>query len=176
MLISMIVAASERGVIGRSDGINGGLPWRLPADLRRFKSLTMGHTLIMGRRTYDTVGKPLPGRRTIVITRSQAMIPGVITASSVEAAIKEARRVERGELFIAGGAEIYALAMPFVQRIYLTRVGGEVKGDVAVALLDGGVPEGYAEIAPPESLDEPPGSHTATLHIYERPLLDDAHA
>lgn len=164
MLVSLIVAVSERGVIGRGND----LPWRLPADLRRFKSLTMGHTLIMGRRTYDTVGKPLPGRKTIVVSRNGTPIAGVVVSRSVEAALEEARRLEPTEVFVAGGAEIYMLALPYVQRMYLTRVGGTVHGDVVVPAFVGGIPAGWHEVAPPEALDEPGSSNPATLHIYER--------
>ena len=165
MLVSLIVAVSDNGVIGRGND----LPWRLPADMRRFKSLTMGHTLVMGRKTYDTVGKPLPGRKTIVLSRTSPTIPGVIVSRTIEAALEEAKRIEPSEIFVAGGAEIYMLALPFVRRMYVTRVGGNVTGDTVVPAFVGGIPPGWDEVAEPEPLDAPGSSHSATLHIYERP-------
>ena len=172
MIVSMIVAASERGVIGK----NGGMPWRLPADLRRFKSLTMGHALVVGRKTFASIGKALPGRRMIVVTRGAVLPDGVVAVSSLEAALAEASRTERDEVFIAGGAEIYALALPLVQRIYLTRVHGDIGGDTIVPALDGGVPPGFAELAPAEPLEDPRDSHRATFHVYARAHGDDQDA
>ena len=160
----MIVAASERGVIGRG----GQLPWKLPSDLRRFKSLTMGHALIVGRKTFDEVGRPLPGRRMIVVTRAPSGPPGVITVHTIDEALAAAAGIDRDETFVGGGAEIYALALPRVQRIYLTRVHGEVHGDTVVPFLDGGVPPGFVEAAPPEALDPIGASHPATFHVYDR--------
>jgi dihydrofolate reductase len=166
----MIVAASERGVIGR----DGHLPWKIPSDLRRFKALTMGHAYVVGRKTYDEVGKPLPGRRMIVISRGAAIDhPAVITVSSLDAALAEAERIEpAGELFVGGGAQIFVLALPLLDRIYLTRVHGEVQGDVRVPFLDtherGGVPPGFAEVTAPEPLDEHGATHRATFHVYDR--------
>jgi len=161
---SIIVAASEAGVIGN----RGGMPWRLPADLRRFKSLTMGHALIVGRKTYASIGKPLPGRKMIVVTRGATLPDGVVRADSMEAALQAAERLEREEVFIAGGAEIYALALPTADRLYLTRVEGDIIGDTVVPALIGGVPSAFYLIAPPEPLEDPGNSHPAVLHIYER--------
>jgi dihydrofolate reductase len=162
----MIVAASERGVIGRG----GRLPWRVPSDLRRFKSLTMGHAYIVGRRTWDEVGKPLPGRRMIVVTRTtdRTWPEGVVVVPSIEAAFAAAERIERDETFVGGGAEIYALALPRVDRIYLTRVHGEVTGDTIVPMLDGGVPDGFVAVTEPEVLDPAGATHAATFHVYDR--------
>lgn len=162
----MIVAASERGVIGRG----GKLPWRIPSDLRRFKSLTMGHAYIVGRRTWDEVGKPLPGRRMIVVTRAtdRSWPEGVIVVSSIDAAFGAAERIERDETFVGGGAEIFALALPRIDRIYLTRVHGEVSGDTVVPMLDGKVPEGFVAVAEPEPLDPAGATHAATFLVYDR--------
>jgi dihydrofolate reductase len=130
--LSLIVAAADNGVIGRE----GGLPWRLGSDLRRFRKLTMGHPLIMGRKTFASIGKPLDGRDSIVVTRGPAAFEqaeGVIFVPSLEAALAlaRARAVARGvsEAFVIGGAEIFALALPFASRIYLTRVHGSPEGD-----------------------------------------------
>jgi dihydrofolate reductase len=126
MTVSLIVAVSSNGVIGRE----GGLPWYLPADLSHFKRTTMGHHLIIGRRTWEEVGKPLPGRTMVVVTRSRRFAPeGAQVVRSVEQAIELAAADD--EPFIGGGAQIYrvALARDVVDRIYLTRIHAEVEGD-----------------------------------------------
>lgn len=133
MAVSLIVAVSENGVIGR----DGGLPWRLPADLKHFKSTTMGHHLIIGRRTWNEVGKPLPGRTMVVVTRSQRFAPeDVRVAHSLEQALDVAR--DDDEPFIGGGAHIYRMALvnDLVDRIYLTRIHAEVEGDTFFPDLD----------------------------------------
>lgn len=123
--VSIIVAMARN----RTIGINNTLPWRIPADLKRFKSLTMGHHLIMGRKTFDSIGKLLPGRTTVVVTRNQALkIEGCIMAYSLEDAISACAGDD--EIFIVGGAELYALAMPLVDTIYLTEIMQDVAGDV----------------------------------------------
>ncbi len=129
----MIVAVSSNGVIGR----DGDLPWHLPADLRHFKNTTMGHHLIIGRRTWIEVGKPLPGRTMVVVTRSRSFsADGVAVVHSVEDALKIAR--DDDEPFIGGGSQIYriALARKLVDRIYLTRIHAEVEGDTHFPDLD----------------------------------------
>ena len=126
MTVSLIVALSANRVIGR----DGGLPWYLPADLRHFKRTTMGHHLIIGRRTWEEVKKPLPGRDMVVVTRSRDFASeGVHVVRSVEQALEIA--VTDDEPFIGGGAQIYsiALAKDLVDRLYLTRVHAEVEGD-----------------------------------------------
>jgi dihydrofolate reductase len=128
MRISIIVAVAENGVIGRG----GTLPWRLSADLQRFKRLTMGHTIIMGRRTWESIGRPLPGRQTVVVTRQpnyRLEDPTVTVASSLEQARKTAQNAGDDEAFIVGGAELYRAALPEADRLYLTRVDAEVDGD-----------------------------------------------
>jgi dihydrofolate reductase len=126
MKLSMIAALSTNNAIG----LNNEIPWRLSTDLKRFKSLTMGHHLLMGRKTYESVGKPLPGRITVVITRQEDFAPeGVTVVHSLEEAIRVAALANEDEAFIAGGAEIYALSMHRADRMYLTRVHAEVKGD-----------------------------------------------
>ena len=124
MKVSMIVAASANNVIGA----DGGLPWHLSEDLRRFKEITMGKPMIMGRLTYETIGKALPGRRSIVLTRQADYQPaGVDVASTPEAALQLAGDVD--EVMIIGGAKVYEKFLPMSERIYLTRVHTEVKGD-----------------------------------------------
>ncbi len=127
MRLSLIVAVAANGVIGRGDE----LPWRLSEDLKRFKRLTLGHHLIVGRRTWESIGKPLPGRRMIVLSRGELRLPaGIQTASSLDDALAVAREAGDDEVFVAGGAEIYALALPHADRIYWTEVQAEVEGDV----------------------------------------------
>ena len=125
--VSLIAAMAAN----RSIGIDGRLPWHLPADLKRFKALTMSHTMIMGRRTYDSIsGGPLPGRTNVVITRQESYAPeGVTVVHSLEDAVRIAARAGDDEAFILGGAEIYAQAMHRADRMYLTRVHAEVEGD-----------------------------------------------
>ena len=126
MTVSLIVAVSSNGIIGR----DGDLPWHLPADLKHFKRSTMGHHLIIGRRTWEEVGKPLPGRTMVVVTRSRRFFPeGVFVVRSVEQALELA--AEDDQPFIGGGSQIYriALARDLVDRIYLTRIHAEVEGD-----------------------------------------------
>ena len=126
MTVSLIVAASSNGVIGR----DGDLPWHLPADLRHFKNTTMGHHLIIGRRTWDEVGRPLPGRTMVVVTRSRNLsLEGALVVHSLEEALEAASADD--EAFIGGGAYIYrmALARDLVDRLYITRIHAEVEGD-----------------------------------------------
>jgi dihydrofolate reductase len=123
MSLAVIAAVSENGVIGHL----GKLPWRLPEDLKRFKALTMGHTLVMGRATYDSIGRPLQGRRTIVITRQISWCArGVDVAHSVDEALLMAGR---GEVFVVGGSEIYRQTLDRSDVLYLTYVSGTVEGD-----------------------------------------------
>jgi len=130
MRVSLIVAVAENGVIGK----DGKIPWRLPNDLKRFKALTMGHCLIMGRKTHVSIGKPLPGRTTIVLSRGGGYIPfapSVYHATSLEEAIATAKHEEDTEAFICGGGEIYKEAMTagLVDRVYRTVVEQKIEGD-----------------------------------------------
>ena len=126
MNLSILVAVAENGVIGREND----LPWRLSADLKRFKEITMGHTIIMGRKTWDSIGRPLPGRTSVVISRQadyRTPFEEVRVVGTVEDALESSR--ESAEVFAVGGAAIYALALPLANRLYLTRVHAEVVGD-----------------------------------------------
>ena len=119
-----MVAVAENGVIGRDNA----LPWRLSADLRRFKALTLGHTVIMGRKTFDSIGKGLTGRRNLVVSRNPEFRPeGAERVPSLDAAIEAAGPA--GEVFVIGGAEVYRQARPLAQRIYLTLVHASPEGD-----------------------------------------------
>lgn len=133
--ISMICALSENRVIGRGDRI----PWHIKGDLMRFKRKTIGHTVIMGRATFESVmgyykrsGRPIPDRRHIIITRDSGYDPGhpgCFRAGSVEEALQKAREIEPEEVFVSGGAQVFAQFMPHTQRLYLTVVEGEFEGD-----------------------------------------------
>lgn len=127
MRISIIVAMDRK----RGIGWNGRLPWRLSADLQHFKHRTMGHTLIQGRKTWESIGRPLPGRRMVVLTRQPdyGVPDGVTVCVSLEDALAFARRHGDDEAFIGGGADIFAEALPIADRIYLTRVDAEVQAD-----------------------------------------------
>ena len=130
-MISIIAALAENRVIGNGNA----LPWRLPNDLRRFRRLTTGHAVIMGRKNYESIGKPLPGRRNIVITRQpDYAAPGCRMAHSLEEALAAAG--DDPEIFVIGGAEVYAQALPRARRLYLTLVHGAVAGDVLFPQLD----------------------------------------
>lgn len=120
----MIVAVAKNGVIGANDA----LPWRLPEDLKRFRALTTGHTVIMGRRTWETLRGPLPDRQNIVVTRDLAFrADGAEVVHSLEAAL--ARVALPPPAFCIGGAEIYALALPRASRLYVTEIGRDFQGD-----------------------------------------------
>jgi dihydrofolate reductase len=126
MKVSIIVAVADNGVIG----LGGRVPWHLSADLRRFRALTMGHHLIVGRKTWESIGKALAGRTILVVSRGRpGLPPGVALAPSLEAALETARATGDAEAFVAGGAEIYREALPFADRLYLTRVHATPEGD-----------------------------------------------
>jgi len=132
-MVSLIVAMSSNGVIGR----DGDLPWRLPADLRHFKATTMGHHLIIGRATWDELGRPLPGRTMVVVTRNRDFrADGVLVVHSVEEALSLVVGDDRP--FIGGGAEIYrqALDAEMVDCLYITRIHAEVEGDTFFPTID----------------------------------------
>jgi dihydrofolate reductase len=129
--VSLIVAMARNRVIG----VNNTLPWHLPADLKHFKALTMGHHIVMGRKTYESIGKPLPGRTSVVVTRNAGYVqPGVIVANSLEAAISACGVDE--EIFVIGGAELYRQAIKFADRIYLTEIAADIPGDAHFTDLD----------------------------------------
>ena len=126
MHISIIVATDENGVIGNKNSI----PWRLPSDLDYFRQKTLGHPVIMGRKTYESIGRLLPNRPNIIISRDPSMkIEGAEVVETIEDAIDKAKTYEDNEIFVIGGEAIYRLALPFVDRIYLTKVHAKVEGD-----------------------------------------------
>ena len=136
MKLAIIVAVAKNGVIGR----NNQLPWHLPQDLKYFKSVTLGKPVIMGRKTYESIGRPLPGRANIVITRNPEWVAeGVKVAHSFGEAVQVANGLGTSEAMIIGGAEIYKAALSVVQRIYLTRVDLEPDGDAFFAEPDSSI-------------------------------------
>lgn len=131
MQISLIVAASDNDVIG----IRGELPWHLPADLKRFKQLTMGKPIVMGRLTHESIGRPLPGRRNVILTRNgNYRSPGCERVSSVDDVLAFADE----EVMVIGGGDVYAQFLPHAQRIYLTRVHVCIDGDAFFPQLEAG--------------------------------------
>ena len=132
-MICIIVAAAHNGVIGSDNR----LPWHLPDDLKRFKALSMAKPIVMGRRTFDSIGKPLPGRTNIVVSRQPGLaITGTIVAPSLEAALAAAGAVP--EVVVIGGAEIFRQVLPRTDVVHLTRVHARVAGDVMFPELDPG--------------------------------------
>ena len=164
--LALIVAAAENGVIGR----NNALPWHLPGDMQYFRRVTMGKPVIMGRRTYDSIGKPLPGRTNIVITRSDSFAPaGVKVVHSLAEACQLADDIAvidgAKEAVVIGGAEIYREALPRAARLYLTRVHAEVSGDVYLPDIDFG---GWREISRERVVAEDPNPFDYSFIVYER--------
>lgn len=150
MSLCAIVAMASNRCIGRDNT----LPWRLPADLKRFKQLTLGHTLVMGRKTYESIGRPLPGRTTLVVTRQRDWAAeGIQVAHSLEEALE---RAPGSEVFIAGGAQLYAEAQPRVRRLYLTRIERDYAGDTFFPPWDLSGWRLSAEEPHPATATEPP--------------------
>jgi dihydrofolate reductase len=135
LIISLIVAMDyNRGI-----GIDNKLPWHLPSDLKRFKRLTMGHHLMMGRKTYETIGKPLPGRVMIIVTRQKGYhSEGCVVVNSIQQAIKEAEDHHEEELFVIGGADIFQQVFEVADKIYLTNVHANVNASVYFPEVDPG--------------------------------------
>jgi dihydrofolate reductase len=132
MRLALIAAVAENGIVGRGNK----LPWHLPEDLKYFKRITLGKPVVMGRKTWDSIGRPLPGRTNIVISRQPNLeLEGASVVADLPAALRLAESVGRTdgseELMVIGGSEIYALALPIAQRLYLTEVHAEVAGDAA---------------------------------------------
>lgn len=159
-LVSLIVAVSENGVIGSE----GRLPWKLPADLARFKALTMGHPIIMGRKTHESIGRSLPGRRNVVVSsQSDYSPPGVEVVPSLEAALEGCR--EESEVFVIGGAVLFRSALPHADRIYLTLVEAKLPGDTFFEIPSGAAWRLVSEEFRPADQDNP---YPLSFKIYER--------
>ena len=130
MRVNIVVAMDRLGTIGRE----GGLPWRLSADLRHFREITMGHPLVMGRRTHESIGRPLPGRLNIVLSTDPAFrAHGCVVVADLDTALAMCAEVD--EVMVVGGAQVYAAALPRCERLFLTEVEAEVSGDVSFPAL-----------------------------------------
>ena len=148
-MISLIVAVSKNGVIGK----NGKLPWHLPSELANFKHLTMGHPVIMGRKTFESIGKPLPGRRNIIVTRDKGyQAENCIVAHSLEEALATAQAAD--EIFIIGGQSLFEEALSKADKIYLTKVDAQVDGDTFFNLDLGGWQETSSQHHPADARNQ----------------------
>lgn len=155
--ISLMVARAANGVIGRDNA----LPWHLPADLQRFKSLTLGKPILMGRRTFESIGRALPGRINLVLTRDAKWhAPGAIAVHSLEEAFKESGAA--AELVVIGGAELFRLALPLTRQIYLTDIHADIPGDTLFPAL---APEEWHEL---ETLAHPADARHAHAMTFRR--------
>jgi dihydrofolate reductase len=166
MLITLVVAVAENGVIGR----DGGLPWRLSSDLKTFRRLTMGKPLIMGRRTFQSLKKPLDGRDNIVVTRDDGFRPdGAIVVPSFEAALARAKDCAKArgtdEIMVIGGADIFAASLPLAGRIYKTEVHGRPEGDTLMPEVDW---KAWREVSREALPRGPHDNYGATLVRLER--------
>ena len=163
MKLSILAAVSENGVIGRE----GQLPWHLPDELKYVKRITMGHTLLMGRKTYESIGRPLPGRTSIVVSRQldYAPHPDVIVARDFARAVDVARKRDESECFVFGGASLYREALPQAQRLYLTRVHTEVEGDAFFPAFD---EARWKCVAHERHEADERHAHAFSLRVYER--------
>jgi len=162
MIISLIAAMAENRVLGRDNAI----PWSLPDDMRRFRRLTMGHTVIMGRKTYESIGHALPGRTNIVVSRQMGYsAPGCVVVHDLASALQH-RTPDEDEVFILGGGELFRQALPFADRIYLTTIHRKVRGDTCFPEFS---LDEFRE-AESESVD---GADPHTFSTYERMGISD---
>jgi dihydrofolate reductase len=158
--ISLVVARALNGVIGRDNA----LPWRLPADLRHFKTLTMGKPMLMGRRTFDSIGRALPGRINMVLTRDTAwQAPGTVVVHSLDEAFKQAASAP--ELVVIGGAELFKLVLPLAKRVYLTDVQAVLPGDTRFPDL---APKEWREVECSRHAADADHAYAMTFRTLER--------
>lgn len=158
--LSLIVAVAENGIIGTG----GTMPWHITEDFAHFKAVTLGHSVIMGRKTYESIGRPLPRRRNIVVTRNADLrIEGCEMATSLEGALTMCEGEE--EVFLIGGGEIYRQAMPRADKLYITRVGVEVEGDTRFPEIESSV---WREISREEFARGEEFEHPFAFVDYER--------
>ena len=160
MIRSLIVARAANGIIGKDNG----MPWHLPADLAHFKRTTMGRPVIMGRRTWESIGRPLPGRRNVVVTRNTGFLaPGAEVVGSLE----DAWRVlaDAGEVFVIGGGQLYAETLPGADRVYVTEIGKAIEGDTRFPDLD---PSEWRETVLGEHAPDDRNAHPLRFRLLER--------
>ncbi|QND53608.1 dihydrofolate reductase [Phyllobacterium sp. 628] len=165
-MISFVVAVAQNGVIGRDNG----LPWRLSSDMKRFKAITMGKPIVMGRKTWDSLGKPLPGRTNIVITRDPAFsVEGVIAARSVDEALmiagSHASADKVDEICVIGGGEIYRQLLDRADRLHLTWVLADIEGDAFFPAID---PKIWKEVSQEEFPAGEKDNYATRYVVYER--------
>jgi dihydrofolate reductase len=164
--VALVAAVADNGVIGAA----GAMPWRLATDMKRFRALTMGKPVIMGRKTFASIGKPLAGRTNIVVTRQRDFAAdGVTIAPSLDAALAAGRTAAEAtgsaEVMVIGGGEIYALAMPHADRLYITRVHAQPEGDARFPAID---PGGWRAVAQEEVPAGEKDTASTTFVTYER--------
>lgn len=166
-VVTLVVAVAENGIIGNGDA----LPWHISGDLKRFRAITWGKPILMGRRTFESIGRPLPGRTTIIITRDTAFTApeGVLIATSLDEALEmagqEAARLGVDEVAVVGGAQIYAQAFPLASRLRLTRVHASPEGDVHFPDFD---PEQWQEIGREGPVQGEKDEYAFSFIDYER--------
>jgi dihydrofolate reductase len=164
--VAMIAAVAANGVIGR----DGGIPWRIPSDMAFFKRTTMGKPIVMGRKQYESVGRPLPGRTNIVVTRQEGYQPdGVIVIDGLEAAIRNAKAIAeadgKDEVMIIGGGEIYAQGIAFADKLYISHVELRPVGDVLFPPID---PGQWILVEEPPAAPDPRDEAVYRIAIYAR--------
>jgi len=162
MILSCIVAVSQNDIIGRQND----LPWHLPEDLKRFRRLTMGHPIIMGRRTYESIGRPLPGRTSIIISRDQEYArDGTVIVHSLDEALQSASAENGNEAFVIGGRAIFELALPRAGRLHMTVIHADVEGDVhfPAAALDS-----FTLVEDERHEADAKHAHDYSFRLYER--------
>lgn len=164
MRLSLIAALAANGIIGRDNS----MPWHLPEDLKRFRALTMGHPIIMGRKTWESLGRPLPGRTSIVVSRQAGLeIGGAWVVPSLDAAVELAATVDGGEdAFVIGGAQLYALALPRVDRLLLTEIADAFDGDTRFPEFDRG---NWQEVAREEAVSAAGLRHAFVDYVRRAP-------
>jgi len=160
VLISLIAAVAKNGLIGKDNR----LPWHLPADLRFFKNTTIGHPIIMGRKSFESIGKALPGRTNIVLTRNAnfAAAENLKVVHSLEEAFEVARKTGTDECFVIGGAEIYKEALPFCQKLYITRVHGIFEGNTYMPEFE----KGFRKISSVSNLKDEQNAYDYDFEVF----------
>ena len=165
MRIALVVAVARNGVIGR----DGGLAWKISDDLKRFREITLGKPVIMGRRTFESIGRPLPERVNIVVSRRAGPIEGAVVAASVEDGLRlgfeAGAHLDTDEICVIGGAEIYAQTLPLASRIYLTEVEAEVEGDTWFPPLE---PHAWSRRAAGRAEQSSRNEHSAAFFVLDR--------
>lgn len=166
VLVSMIAGVARNGVIGAA----GTIPWKIPSDMAFFKRTTMGKPIIMGRKQYESVGRPLPGRTNIVVTRQAGYQPeGVVVVGSLDAALEQARAIaladKVNEVLVIGGGEIYAQAMPLADRLYISHIDVAPEGDVVFPAID---PDVWDVVEEPEVEFSERDAASFRVRVYER--------